>query len=676
MKNIFILCGEVIVGIVAVVFLFSGRFDGAVNDFYMRQSGIFESTEYEQYQSLQKDGMLTGEGIYKAFESEEYQDEVPEETKQVCVTIADNSSFKINYYLDEEKSEKIEEDFIYLDPGEKIYCSTPKIKDSENKHYMFSEFRVYEYDQEGNRGDLFQTPDKDSQLILEIPEDYQGTQLAIIPVGVYEKEKPKFSAVYIDENGNQREVPGGKWKINDFEYLQGSEDSDGIPISDFYTVTYEYDDELYYCASAVPQIVSDKNGVIEFRQSANMGDYAVELHTYTDAVFSFDKNGKKGIASVKLNDDSSSLDIEAGLTKLKEGDILTITTVNDYRIFCKNIPMNMPERVGSGYRYRIKIPAVNKLEFMIVKSKLTVVLDSSVGFDTMFEITASGINESGIYYSKQRFHGDLTVFDGTVGLDEKVQIAAKESALENGCALKVSIEKTDGNSQKLEEIKYIKSVPGSVDIALYNDTGIITNLNKIYKEINVKISLVRVSVYDKPDIANAGITVKLADDAGGAVLTEGDVAEPSREVQVTITPEQGYYISGKHVENNTYVKEMKFSKYLSDIDEIIKEHTVKKLYRITLNKTDPYGTCVYKLNGKEISGTTISVREEDELTLTYELTDADYKIVRESDGFFDGIGVWRRNTFSKTKETVTIPLSADIDGTTIERSQYIKVEKG
>ncbi len=71
----------------------------------------------------------------------------------------------------------------------------------------------------------------------------------------------------------------------------------------------------------------------------------------------------------------------------------------------------------------------------------------------------------------------------------------------------------------------------------------------------------------------------------------------------------------------------------------------------------------------------IEIREEDELVLLYELTDDNYKIVRNSDGFWKGLNDWRKNTFSQNSEEVTIKLTDEIDGTTIKRSDYIVVSE-
>ena len=177
-----------------------------------------------------------------------------------------------------------------------------------------------------------------------------------------------------------------------------------------------------------------------------------------------------------------------------------------------------------------------------------------------------------------------------------------------------------------------------------------------------------------PAVDNAVINVKPVDCTACGLLKEGDVIEGGREVEVSVKPKNGYYIEGKDVTNYAYIKTMKYCDYESNIKAVVRTHKVKKLYSITLDNTDSHGTVIYKLNGDEVAGT-VMVREEDKLTIEYELTDDNYKIVRGSDGFWGGINDWGKNTFSKNTETQSIELSDKINGATIKRSDYIDISE-
>lgn len=626
-------------------------------------SGIENDADYLQAVNLQENGLLNEAGEYEESEyndlKKEYQKDLSAEAKQVHVTIADNPFLEIEYYLDSVRTRKVEEASLDMDPGDKLYCSQPESRNSNNA-YLFSEFRIYEYDEEGNKGELLDVTGGDS-LVLEIPQDYKGTQISVIPVGIYEKKGMTFRAFYYDENGDEKTVPG-TWFVDGTAYFENEVEIDAGK----HTVKYEYDGDTYYYAGGEPvPFSSDQPGIVEFKNSDSETAYSVILHPYLRAAFSYDKGAEKGIKSVLVNHKAQPA---KELSKLKAGDHITVETEDNYRIFCTEFKLDDPERIEGGYRYTISVPETDKREISLIaaKSDLKVVLDKSVGVDTLFDITASGINEKNCHHSADE-KAKLTIYDGSIGVEEKVSIAAKEGQLEPGHALKVEIRKTDGNGKETEEVKYIGVLPGTVDIGLYDEKQEIVNLDKIYRSVQVEISLEEAWIYNEKKIENGKIFVKVTEGLNAGELKEGDIAEPSQKVEVSIIPEKGYYVSGKKAENDQYTDTMKFSKYLSDIDKIAEAHKIKKFYQVTLDTAAEHGTCVYKLNGEEISKTTtLNVREEDKLELEYELTDPDYEIKWED--FFHTL-------ISSKKKTVPIQISSEIDGSIIKAEDKAVIER-
>ena len=103
------------------------------------------------------------------------------------------------------------------------------------------------------------------------------------------------------------------------------------------------------------------------------------------------------------------------------------------------------------------------------------------------------------------------------------------------------------------------------------------------------------------------------------------------------------------------------------LEKLLNKHPIQKIWYVTLDDSDSYGTCVYKLDGVEVSGR-IGLREGQKLTLEYTLTDSNYQIVREGPGgFFGGL-------LHSITERFSIPVSASLDGNTIKRSDYITIE--
>ena len=170
--------------------------------------------------------------------------------------------------------------------------------------------------------------------------------------------------------------------------------------------------------------------------------------------------------------------------------------------------------------------------------------------------------------------------------------------------------------------------------------------------------------YEPKSIEHGEINLAYADT--GAEVQEGEILDGEREVVVSIIPEEGYYLdSGKKNTNDLYQNTMSYKKYKSDIDKIIKDNPIKKIFIVTLDNNDPYGTVVYKLDGAEVSGT-IEVREKQKLVMEYMITDSEYEI--QTEGLLKIVQ-------SKTKGDVSIEITEEIDGTVLKREDFITVMK-
>lgn len=213
----------------------------------LQVSNITDEDSYREYAELRDGGKLDESGCYN--ELSEYGKEyaadketadnpaAAEKTaKQVHVTFAENNYLEVNYYYDADLREAIEGEECYLDIGESIYVSQPECTNPYMNAYVFSEFRIYEYDQNGNRSkNLSMASSK--KTVLTIPEGFTGTELSVEPVGEYRKPIVAFEAYMIDKNGCHREVLGGTWEINGERYTDATAE---IRPSDAYLVKYLY----------------------------------------------------------------------------------------------------------------------------------------------------------------------------------------------------------------------------------------------------------------------------------------------------------------------------------------------------------------------------------------------------------------------------------------------------
>ena len=219
------------------------------------------------------------------------------------------------------------------------------------------------------------------------------------------------------------------------------------------------------------------------------------------------------------------------------------------------------------------------------------------------------------------------------------------------------------NDEKEKDIQYLTKLPSSIKIPLY-----INDQNTVYKSIEITASTVPVVDFECPIIDNGYITVSTTDLTNNKILKKGEVIEDSRKVEVAVVAKNGYYVknSGK---TESYMHALKYSKYQSNIDSILKEHPVKKLCKIELDESDPYGTVTFKIDGKVVESGTYSLQEEQKLEISYEITDGEHIILRNSSGI---AGLWDK-TKSKTKETISVPITASLDESKITRDMYISI---
>lgn len=300
------------------------------------------------------------------------------------------------------------------------------------------------------------------------------------------------------------------------------------------------------------------------------------------------------------------------------------------------------------------------------KPTLEVVLVKSVGENMIINLSASGLPSMDYKYKSDWVGSDYPMIKNKpIGTEQGITLSMTNRAIQSGTAVKILIEKEDTKKNKSSEIRYVQDLTMLQDpIKIYESDEIATS-EIWYKSIKIVISVVEVETFIPFSLSNASIVVQNADML--ATLKQGDILEGSQNVSVTITPADGYYIFGRNVSNDTYQNTMSFSKYLSGIQDIVQKHPAMKIYSATLDSSDPYGTCIYMLEGDSVSGT-VKLRDGQKLTLEYEITDSSYIIENAS-----GIGPWKNNK----KTTGSIEVTAALDGKTIQREDFnISVVRG
>ena len=375
----------VIALLVAVLCLTAcGRLDEYVSNEVTKssESEIYGSSEYQQYQQYQADGLLTEEGLFPTPAPIETRD-LPDSGRTVQITIASNSFLNCVYYTDEETKAPIVVSELTLSQGESLFVANVTVNNQISNLYDFSKFRIWSYDQDGNRSNKpYKEVTTRTGLLLTVPEDFTGIGFAIEPLGFYSTRQISARAFYRD-NGREIPLPGGTWEVNNAQFSDRTEIS---PV-DSYTIVYDYSayEDDYYFVSSTPTCWYSKESdhTVIFREvSSNEQEteFSVEMHPYvtltvTNSCLSVTSNwwliGDNGagiIKSITINGKNYSQDSYGqksfDIKKLKSGDSITIRVGNEYKITGTGVNVGTAIPLGSnaenGYEYTIVVPDTNK----------------------------------------------------------------------------------------------------------------------------------------------------------------------------------------------------------------------------------------------------------------------------------------------------------------------------
>ena len=105
-------------------------------------------------------------------------------------------------------------------------------------------------------------------------------------------------------------------------------------------------------------------------------------------------------------------------------------------------------------------------------------------------------------------------------------------------------------------------------------------------------------------------------------------------------------------------------------EELIPVVLVERTFLVNLDTACKYGTCTYKLDGKVISGE-IQIQENQELKLIYKITEKNYSFAEKS----DGIGGFIHDLIKAKERTITVPITANLDGATIHPDDWFTIAR-
>ncbi len=247
-----------------------------MEDAVMNESAIAADASYVRYEQISEEEVISDEGF---FYSDEVDYSVLEDTDAVHVTFAVNSYITVQYYDDPAMTSPLNEGGAYLHAGDCIYADIQEIHNPNTEAYQFSDFEVWEYNEDGQKEEKLESASSEDGLVYQIPTDFQGREIAIVPLGEYTARNIVLNDYYLDSNGTETALPG-IWNVNGEETTgQSASVSPVAPC----TVTYTYDPNVYVFVSSEPACLynNETDGVVSFEEYAadqNMDGFSVELH--------------------------------------------------------------------------------------------------------------------------------------------------------------------------------------------------------------------------------------------------------------------------------------------------------------------------------------------------------------------------------------------------------------
>lgn len=114
----------------------------------MKASNIESDEGYQKYEEISNDKVINAEGFYS---SNDVDYSVLENSDAVHVTFAQNSYITVAYFDDPAKSSLIDLGDAFMHGDDCIYAEIIEINNSNTDAYQFSEFEIWEFDEDGKK---------------------------------------------------------------------------------------------------------------------------------------------------------------------------------------------------------------------------------------------------------------------------------------------------------------------------------------------------------------------------------------------------------------------------------------------------------------------------------------------------------------------------------------------
>ncbi len=455
-------------------------------DVLLLLSGVPFDESYRQYVDLRDNGELNEKGLYQSEELQELQAAAavkPDGTVHVSFSV--NELIGFTYYLDEAMTEELDPNSCWLNPGDKIYVSEPDYSKAPVL-YRFSHFQVRSRVTEAAEWRDAAKVETAPGLVYEIPVDFKGTDISILPMGYYEPRTLILSA-----RDGDHELRGGYWTVNGEEYGNTTVKIDAQKTCE---VVYHYEKlKDYYFVSSDPECyhykdnkdsdhayIEDGSGTVTFYETPSDKaevTYTVQLHPYASLLIQngVEKNvfvkAWEGAKDLFSGSDESLYELENLIPLLEQNGKRVVNTLTDDK---KATLYDL--KAGDEFRVHVRLD---------------------------MKLTGSGV----------------TISQPTTLSDAREYIV---TITDEDC----------------------------------------TNRNITVMERNTDDS-----PYRSKRVPNC--TLRLTDKYGNVYVDGGDQPGNDEKVKVTIIPNEQVCFRGKHIKDNVYRDEMKYSDFIKNFTKIV-----------------------------------------------------------------------------------------------------------
>lgn len=412
MKKLFLLVSSIMIMVLSGCSAVESKLDDAI----LERSGILEHDDYVKYLQYQEAGMLDENGQYMEPDTSDEESDIDMDG-DIRVTFAENRYLEIWYFTDADMSAPVSGNFCYMVPGETLYAKVIESSNPNSNMYRLSEYRIVEYDAEGGVKEEHHQEETDGRFEYQIPTGFQGTEIAVIPVGECPDRNLSVAAYYMDDEGNERILGNaGVWSIND-KKIEGN--TAQVSPLEPYVLKFTYDAENYFYVGCEPGCFTKDPGTagfVEFWEAEPTDkeiDYRVELHPFLTLTLKFSEE-----AQVRINQDKEETvkkNKEWNPGKLQFGDSITIETTGEVIVTNGNYQhiSAVKDPITEGYRYTLKM-------IEEVQSNTADVLSLVLDVNRTFKVVLDSKGDHGV--CRYELDGDAVTGEIQVKEDQKLTL--------------------------------------------------------------------------------------------------------------------------------------------------------------------------------------------------------------------------------------------------------------